>query len=217
MIKALALIVLLAGTACANSLQELDLYKSTAVYRVSGKIAVAASSSTYSTYTITLDGTAGISTTKPIATTSTMTAAYYLGLPITSTAAIVSSLNAVILSTGLISSQAAALASTQTFTGQNTFITTSTTTFGWIDIGVVYVSSHCVLETQCRVACPDGKTVLFSGCLNGVGSAYMYAVGGTTESTSGTVFGTLGWPAHSVSCSCAAANIYATAWCARIK
>ena len=67
------------ANASANSLQELDLYKSTAVYRVSGKIAVAASSTTYSTYTITLDGTAGISTTKPIVTTSSISAGSYSG------------------------------------------------------------------------------------------------------------------------------------------
>jgi hypothetical protein len=75
--KTLLLLFLLSGMAQANSLQQLDLYKSTAVYRVSGKIAVAASSSTYSTFTITMDGTNGISTTKPIVTTSTMTAGFY--------------------------------------------------------------------------------------------------------------------------------------------
>lgn len=72
--KSLILILALASPTFASTLQQLDLYTSTAQYRVSGKIGVAASSTTPTTLTTSMDGTTGITSTKPITTSSSMTA-----------------------------------------------------------------------------------------------------------------------------------------------
>jgi len=70
MIKTVAIITLLSSTAYASSLQQLDLYQSTASYRISGRFAVAASSTTYNTFTTTIDGTNGINSSKQITVSS---------------------------------------------------------------------------------------------------------------------------------------------------
>jgi len=104
--------------------------------------------------------------------------------------------------TGLPGGGDAVLAATQTWTGQNTFAgTTSTTTFsGWVDIGLETVTNSAA-ATSCSVTCPTGKKVVGGGC---------YCASGTIA---GSAFST----DNVFNCVASVANCNVYAICARIK
>lgn len=187
----------------AGPVYDLAYHVSSATLKVSGDIRVAASSSSANTPTITLSGPSGITTSKPITTSSSMTANAFYGdgshltgvatvIPNTFVSSVTFSSNTYTVGyssatkyygdgSSLTGLSGAALASTQTFTGSNTFTATGAggtaissltiPTGGLIDFGMVDISSNTVQSMNTvSCICPTGTkiiTILSAYCNNG--------------------------------------------------
>ena len=79
LIKLAASLSLFTGMAQASTLQQLDLYSSSAAFRISGDLYIAANTSTYKVFTSTIDGSTGITTSKRVRVSSSVIADSFFG------------------------------------------------------------------------------------------------------------------------------------------
>ena len=186
-----------AGYASANSYQGIRYETTTGkVYEhMSGELSLAASTATWSTYTITLNGDGGSIAATSISLSSAVTATQFLGSSATLTGSVTATqfLGSSATLTGSVTANSfsgdgsgltgvtatGVITATNTWTAEQTFarttafsLATATTVFsGYIDIGPDTNSSAGSGVTSKSVDCDAGLYVLYGGCSVGGGVA----------------------------------------------